>query len=355
MTKKSNQDTKKGLSQAKESSSKYDITNYTTQSESAQSDKAQDEKLPTVRSVQSKILISPNDKLTHAVFGCDKKLQTQELFTQSEDEFIEIRTDARGKITILANLSGLPKNLQSKLGDRFTRAVCDSITSLKLSGNDFITPEIIAFAMNGYENRRTTDKFIEQIKETVEILSHTWCIIDAGEEAKARGYHFEKTFFKGILIPVDTVEGVFIDGRCVTAYKILREPILYKYAKQKGQFLTIDNRIIQFPNPDGKKRVNMTRENVILQRYLIERIAGMKNHKNKLSNVINYETIFEILNAQEFSKIEKKRIRDRVKTFLDNWVKLGFIASYLEGTTKGTRGRLIENISISLKTKKSKE
>lgn len=304
--------------------------------------KSQDkcENLPAVRSIHTKKIYTPNDRLTHAIFGGNRDIDLNYLLTP---DLVQIRTDAKGKIFISVNVrfEDLPEKMQSRLSDRFTRAVCDSITSLILAKNPYITPEHIALAMNGYSthNRRITAKFIEQIKESVEVLRHTWCKIDANEEAKAKGYNFKDTYFDGLLAPIDALEVVLMNGKRVKAYQVLREPILYSYAKQKNQVLTVDIDMLALPDS-----VNMTRENIILQRYLVERIEGMKNPKNKLGCIVEYETIFKVLDAQEFTRDDKKRIRQTVRKFLDYWVGMAYIKSYYEES----EGRLIKSIRIEL-------
>ena len=295
--------------------------------------------LPAVKSKHSKKHITPNDRLAKIIFGEDKKVNLEDLINP---ELIPIKTTKTDKFYVCANISfrDLPENMQSKLADRFTRAVCDTMTSLILAGNEYITPQQIAFAMNGYTGKRAaTDSFLEQIKESVEILRNTNCKIDASKEAQARGYNFEQTTFDGYLIPADGLEVVYMNGQKVKAYRVFREPILYLYARQKKQVLTVDIDMLALPD-----KINMTRENIILQRYLLERIEGMKNEKNNLGCIILYETIFEILGAQELSKVEKKRIRQRVKIFLDNWVDLAYIKGYEEEKDGG----LIRAIRITL-------
>ena len=296
--------------------------------------------LPAVRSIHAKKYISPRDRFTRSIFGLIDDIDLEYL---TNPELVKIKTDDKGKIFISANVrfEDLPEKMQSRLVDRFNRAVCDSITSLILAGNEYISPEHIAYSLGGYSSKTRifTPEFIEQIKESVEILSHTWCKIDASEEAKAKGYNFTEFKFNGILAPIDELELVLMNGKRVNAYRVLREPILYRYAKQKNQVLTLDIDLLALP-----EHVNMTRENIILQRYLLEEIEKMKNSIAKRSRVMLYSTIFEVLGAQELSRIEKKRIRDIVKKFLDNWVNLAYIKGYKEES----EGRLIRDILIKL-------
>ena len=298
------------------------------------------ENLPAVRSLHAKKNISSRDRFTRAIFGLIDNVDLEYL---TNPELVKIKTDDKGKIFISANVrfEDLPEKMQTRLADRFTRAVCDSITSLILANNAYITPEHIAFALGGYSNKRGTftPDFIEQIKEAVEVLRHTWCKIDASEEAKAKGYNFKETQFDGILAPIDALEVVLMNGKRVKAYRVLREPILYSYAKQKNQVLTVDIDMLALP-----EHVNMTRENIILQRYLFEEIEKMKNTKTKRSCVLLYESIYKVLEAQEATRDDKKRIRNTVKKFLDNWVDL----KYIKGYEEESEGRLIRDIFIKL-------
>ena len=339
--------------------------NYTTtpenvntnidKSKSDNTDKAQDEKLPAVRNIRPNNFISPLDRFSGILFGCNEKVNTQKIMKKLLAGDAEIKMDAKGKLTILVSMrfEDLPKNLQSKLNDRFIRAVCDTITSLKLAGNEYISPKLIACAMTGYslKNSNPTDEFINQIIEAVEILRHTWVKIDASNEAKARGYNFKEVEFDGMLAPMNALKLVLMNGNKILAYHVLSEPILYSYAKQKNQVLSVDKDILKFPeneNEDTKRRatlITMTRENIILQRYLIERIEIMKNSNNDQDGrIISYQTIYKIMNAQNSSKIEKKRIRDRVKIFLNDWKNKKYIMKYREEKEKG----IIKNILIEL-------
>lgn len=277
------------------------------------------------------------DRLSKIVFEHPEKLADIE-------KLIPVRTDDKGKLTVSARLAfdNLPNvKLPQSLADPFNRAVLDSALSLFLAGNTHFTAESIYYEMTG-NNRRSQHpnrEILKDIVKAVEILSLGRVFIDADNEAKAKGYNFKQTKFEGYLLPVDGLHVVLMNGVQVDAYEFLKEPVLFSYARQKGQVLTCSIDMLALP-----ESLNMTIDNVILQRYLLERIEGMKNPHNELGCVILYESIYELLDKQEASRVIKGKIRDKVRAFLDNWKDLAYIKDYHEES----QGRLIRSIRIDL-------
>ena len=296
------------------------------------------------RSIHAKEHSGTIDRLSKIVEGNDPKASINDLINNS----LKVNTGGKGKLFVIASIrfEDLPDKLRSKLADKkifyFLKAVIDSITSLKLAGNNYQSPQTIALAMNGYKENyeRAGQEFLKQVEEAIEIGRHTWLKIDATKEAKAKGYDFQEVKFDGPLIPSYGLEVVDMNGQRVKAYEIFKEPILYSYASQKKNTYTLPD-ISYLTLPES---LDLTVDNVILQRYLIERIEGMKNPNNTLGCVIRYEAIYEILGIQETSREYKRKTRDKVKKFLDNWKDLAYIKDYHEEK----EGRLIRTIRIEL-------
>ena len=290
-----------------------------------------------VRSIHAENHSGTIDRLSKIVFEHPEQIADIK-------DLIPVRTDSKGKLTVSVRLAfdNLPNvNLPQSLADPFNRAVLDSALSLFLAGNTHFTAESIYYEMTG-NNRRSRHpnrEILKDIVNVIEILMHSWIFIDATEEAKAKGYNFKETHFESHLLPLDGLHVVLMNGVQVDAYEFLKEPALFSYAKQKGQVLTCLTDMLTLP-----ESLYMTRENIILQRYLIERIEGMKNVKSHLGCVILYESIYELLGKQEASRVIKGKIRDKVKAFLDNWKDLAYIKDYHEES----QGRLIRSIRIEL-------
>ena len=319
------------------------------------------EALPKVRGVRIKNHIIPNARVAKIIFGNDPDYKPEDLIRlvtpdNSENDSLDLgdskektmcKISTGKKIFALAtlNLDEVPEPLRKFISDPFVKAVHDSVVSLMLAGNNFISLQQIAAAITGYgQKRKADDKFLKQIFLAMKVLCG-WVEIDATNEAKA--YKDLKDFeFEGMLIPYDSYKFTLINGQRVKAYHIFRESALYEYARQKNEIINVFAFMLELP--DG---VNLTRENIILQRYLLERIELARNPKNHMSNVIKFEAIYELLGAQESSRDDKKRIRNTVKAFLNNWVDLKLIAGY----NLILEGRLIYGINISFDFDKPKE
>ena len=331
---------------------------------------ANNEKLPKVRGVHADSFFAPVDALTKAILGCDDKFNSDSFMrTQNDDDPDSLDLDSDSelkkfcinkKLYVLVNLryEDMPEALQSKIANRRTRAVHDAMTSLILAGNKYITLQQIAGHMNGYsKTRKSTEAFLKEIEHEADWLIHTWATINATNEAKARGYNFKEVKFNSPLIPAKSVEVINNAGQRVKAYKIWEIPVLYAYAKQKDNAITVPIDYVALPD-----NVNTTFDNIILRNYLIEQIEAMS--LERIGNVILYETLYKVAGIQETSRTEKKRFRETVKILLDNWVERGYIQSYFEeprnvydesGKIKNTRVAKVRIIITPYLRKKLKE
>ena len=272
--------------------------------------------------------ISPIDKLSKAVLGCNPKFSMQEFF---DDEATPVATGKKITVSAILRYEDMPEALQSKIANRRTRAVHDAIISLICEGYIAIRLQDIASALNGYKtDRKATDAFLKEIKQESDWLIHTWIKIDATNEAKARGYDFQEVHFDRPLIPAGGVGVINKHGQIVEGYEIWAEPALYAYAKQKKQVISVPVDMLALPD-----KLKLTFENIILRNYFIERIEGMS--QGKMSNVITYNDIYKALEAQNSSREHKREIRERSKLMLNNWVELAYIESYIEESDEHKR------------------
>lgn len=282
------------------------------------------------------------DRVSKVAFGCDEEL-TPDYLMQTVDDADSWdsgekskRIDTGKKIYALVTLSfdKLPEGFKDLIGDRFVRAVHDTVTSLINEGNMYISLQQIAAAMGGYsqKRRRATEEFLKEIERAMQVL-RAYIKIDATNEQK--GYKFSTFEFDGSLIPYDKIVVANIDGQKVKAYRIFRESVLYSYASQKKQVITVPMFMLELPD-----KINMTRDNIILRNYLLEQIETMKI--GAIGRVMLFDTIYQVLGMEEKSRTEKKRIRETVKAFLNNWADLKFIKGY----NLVIEGRTIRGVSI---------
>ena len=102
---------------------------------------------------------------------------------------------------------------------------------------------------------------------------------------------------------------------------------LFSYASKKNQIASIDISLLDTP-------LNNTPENIELKAYLLRRILGILNAKNRMSDVIRYDTLYEYLRisaaTKDSLKHKRKQIRDKVKILLELWKNTRLIKNYSE-------------------------
>ena len=180
--------------------------------------------------------------------------------------------------------------------------------------------------LTGYENeRRQPEKqMLKMISEAIKILTHTRVTVNLSEEAKKFGY--DKKILNDSLIPA-RIEICEINGKECETIKIHDEPILWTYAKQKGQISTCPVNLLKMP-------LSLTPENIIVREYIIEQILTILNEHNKRNNIIRYDTLYEYLGLQAptAGALRKKKftIREKVTKILDSLKDDGLITGYME-------------------------
>ena len=110
-------------------------------------------------------------------------------------------------------------------------------------------------------------------------------------------------------------------GQKVTAYKIVKTPVLYDYARLTKQVLTVPAKLLDVPNASN------TEQRISIKGYLLRRITVMKG-KTAQSNRILFAKICEAAGKPDASPKEAQRIREYTFTVLDYWKKEKFIKGY---------------------------
>lgn len=151
----------------------------------------------------------------------------------------------------------------------YDRAIMDAMYTLYVTGCTTPSMRQIAHALYAAKKLDATDSQREQIKASIEKLRQVYVVIDCSGECKYRKT-LSDTEFAGALLPVEPME----DG----GYCIVDIGPTYRYAECLHQIANVSTGLLQA----GCKR-NDT-ETMLLRRYLIERIEGMKNRRNHLHN-----------------------------------------------------------------------
>lgn len=208
--------------------------------------------------------------------------------------------------------------LTKKEFNLFDQEVHDAVVSLYLAENKFISPAMVYRAMTGKtESQYIHPKKLHEIEESIDKCMFSKLSIDASEEAAAYGY--EQAVYSGALLSAEKVS-VKMGGNKVTAYRLLTEPLLYRYAKTCKQVSAVDIKLLDTP-------VTKTNDTIVLQGYLLRKIEAMKTDRYCL-RTISYDEIYRTLHVSKENRVQLTRIREYVKDILDFWIEKSYISNY---------------------------
>ena len=145
------------------------------------------------------------------------------------------------------------------------------------------------------------------------------------------------------LLALDKIE-VTAGGQKVTAYKVIKTPILYDYSRLTGQVITVPAALLDIRDESGARIPNTDRR-IAIKGYLLRRIEIMKGKSGKrTSRHIIYTDLYETICESEPTDKERRLIREYVYIVLDCWKRDG----YIKGYTDLKQGRKKTGVAIEL-------
>lgn len=229
-----------------------------------------------------------------------------------------------------------PKDGGDKGFTSLDKEVHDAVVSLYAAGNKVFSPAMVYRTMAG----KSDGAFVPQEKLREIIASIHKCMssiitIDASEEASIYGL---EAIYSQNLIYAKSVT-LKTKGWEVSAFMLLDEPVLYKYAKLKRQVFSVPLRVLDSPP-------SKTNDIIVLQGYLVRIVESLRRPGSKQSPVVLYQTLYELLDCQAAPKQKLQRVRDNVKTVLNYWVEIGYIAGFAE--TSRNRAKYALELEVPL-------
>ena len=224
-------------------------------------------------------------------------------------------------VTYHAYFDALPEAHLSKQLTPYDKRVYIAAAALYNAGNTVVSMRQIFRAMGN--KTEPNAKQLQLISDSLTKMMFTRIVIDNTREAAAYGKGEEYCFkFDGALLHMNRItktkiNGAFVDG----AIRILEEPALVAFARQRKQITTIKRELLESP-------ISKTEGNLAIDDYLIENIGQMKNEKSKRNNRILYDTICSICKLT--GRMQKLRLRDKVKIYLTHYQSCGFIKGFTE-------------------------
>lgn len=195
----------------------------------------------------------------------------------------------------------------------FDKRVYIAVSALYNAGNDIITLTQIYHAMGYTTDPCKTD--LNKINDSISKMMIAKIYVDNRQEADT--YKYPSFIYDGLLLPLERVSSI-VNGKLTNAaLHIFREPPLIEFAKIRNQITTLDVKLLQSP-------ISKTNPNLLIDDYLIERIARAKNGNGQKR--ILYKTLYE--KAGITTTKQKQRTPAKVERYLKYYKECGMIGHY---------------------------
>lgn len=186
--------------------------------------------------------------------------------------------------------------------------------------------------MTASKNKPTKTQ-LDRIRASLEKMMFTRIKIDTTREQHLESHSLSYT---GYFIPCEIIEeNGFINNNPAVLIHPYREPPIISFAKERGQFSTIDSVIF------NKSPLTLTDENANIEYYLVKRILTMK-HSDKQPKTILISTLLKECCKEVIPKLEarlpetvrkkqwdrQQRTKTNARAFLDHLKKENFIKGY---------------------------
>lgn len=288
--------------------------------------------LPALQSIVPQKHLIPNNKLANHV---------NDIIGAGETELIVSR-QGKNEITTKCILNYDGDNVKITGRRPFTeydRNVADAVTSLYEYGDEsrIITPAMVFRAMvHATESESPTPQQLDAVIDSLDKMRFLRVQIDCSAELRQRGLSLNGKLITGgkvdtYLLPLDKVE-VRAGGHTTTAYRIIKTPVLYDYARMTGQVITVPSLLLDVRDSSGGK-ISNTETRIAVKGYLMRRISVMKGKTaNRQSKTILYSTMYDELGLTDLSRKEQQKIRNYSLDVLEYWKSKDFIKGYSEQT-----------------------
>lgn len=221
---------------------------------------------------------------------------------------------------------------------QFDKAILQSAISEFEQRNEFTTPAILYRALGG---KKFTTERKKSVMASLEKLSRIRAVIDFSA-VNAKYHYTNKNIFDGFILPCEFITAT-INGQTTESIHFLGQSVLMEVAKEKLQFITCDNDLLNVPSLNNSDLV------LKIKSYLLERVAMIKGSQKqrkahltgkdengkfifkrakKLSKTILLDTLFTQCNLSDVDKWKSQDIRAIISKVLNHFKACSFISEW---------------------------
>lgn len=244
-------------------------------------------------------LLKEADKTGQLTFAVEKRGSKKQA-----DIIYSIDFEALEGVTITKKLTGYDKRVYIATGAVFN------------SGYDVMTVAQIYNAMGNTGRPNARD--IKKINDSLTKMSAARIYLNNESEHKLYS-KYERFIYDASLLPMERISAVVNGQTTDTAIHLFREPPLISFARGRKQITTVTRRLLESP-------ISKTDANLLIDDYLIERIAFIKNSKGKISNKLLYATIYDKCDIKE--KMQRSRAKEKIAKYLTHYKECKFIKDF---------------------------
>ena len=267
---------------------------------------------PKISTSKLSDILYPIDKVNSELWNCFSIGENTPLKAESDKDS---RKGKQASIYVMLDFNELDGVKISRPLTSFDQRVFVSISNIRESGQEIATLSQIYDGM-GSESRASA-QIRSKIIESIETMSRAVVKIDTTEENKIYP-RLDKIVWESQLLHIEKIKGYSRGQITDYAIRIIEVPKLFLFAKNRGQITTVPIKLLESP-------ISKTEANLLLENYLLSRIARMRNN-TKITRTILVETVRQKCNIK--TACQRQRLPGKIEKYLKHYVSVGWIKSY---------------------------
>ena len=267
---------------------------------------------PKISTSKLSDILYPIDKVNAELWNCFSIGENTPLKAESDKDS---RKGKQASIYVMLDFNELNGVKISRPLTSFDQRVFVSISNIRESGQEIATLSQIYDGM-GSESRASA-QIRSKIIESIETMSRAVVKIDTTEENKIYP-RLDKIVWESQLLHIEKIKGYSRGQITDYAIRIIEVPKLFLFAKNRGQITTVPIKLLESP-------ISKTEANLLLENYLLSRIARMRNN-TKITRTILVETVRQKCNIK--TACQRQRLPGKIEKYLKHYVSVGWIKAY---------------------------